>query len=83
MMKLSDFFTDPDTGHIDIRKFWTNVSYAVSTAIFIWQAYTHDLTIEVQAIYLGVVGGSAALSEWIRASKIRTQIEKEKNASAS
>ena len=47
MMKLSDFFTDPETGHLDIRKFWTNVSYGVSTAIFIWQAYTHDLTIEV------------------------------------
>lgn len=47
MMKLSDFLTDPETGHLDIRKFWTNVSYGVSTGIFIWQAYTHDLTIEV------------------------------------
>lgn len=82
-MRLSDFFTDPDTGHLDIRKFWTNVSYGVSTAIFIWQAYTRDLTIEVWAIYLGVVGGSAALSEWIRASKIRTKIQNDKNASAS
>ena len=46
-----------DKHEYSLTKFWTNVAYAVTTLIVIWQAYHHELTAETIGLYLGIVAG--------------------------
>lgn len=50
-------FKTDDTLKYSLTKFWTNVAYAITTAIVAWQAYHHELQAETIGLYLGIVAG--------------------------
>ena len=42
-MRISDLFTAPPTGHLDVSKTWTNVGGLVISAGFLKQAWARSL----------------------------------------
>ena len=65
MALIKELFCNPETGAVSHTKFWTNIAYAVATAVVVVQAYRATLTADMILIYLAVVGAHGAASKWI------------------
>ena len=55
-MRIFDIFKNPATGGISHSKLWANVACAAGTYKFL---ILPDPSVEVWAVYLGIVGGYA------------------------
>jgi hypothetical protein len=63
--KLSDLVTNERTGRISHTKVWSNVAYAVATAVVLLQAIADTLDPDMLLIYLAIVGAAEVASKFI------------------
>ncbi|VVE15044.1 hypothetical protein PIN31009_02831 [Pandoraea iniqua] len=63
-MNLRELITDAN-GRLSHLQLWPSIASAAATAVFLYQGFTHQLTIYTWLIYLGCVGGYSAVGQWI------------------
>lgn len=62
-LQLRDLVADPATGRFSHTRLWSNIGCAVATVVFAKAGWSGQLTADVWLIYLGSVGGFAAVSK--------------------
>lgn len=62
-LHLRDLVADPATGRFSHTRLWSNIGCAVATVVFAKAGWSGQLTADVWLIYLGSVGGFAAVSK--------------------
>lgn len=62
-LRLADLVTDPATGRFSHTRLWSNIGCAAATVLFVKTGWSGQLTADVWLIYLGSVGGFAAVSK--------------------
>jgi hypothetical protein len=62
-LQLRDLVADPATGRLSHTRVWSNVGCLAATALFVKTGWAGDLSSEIWLIYLGSVGGFAAVSK--------------------
>lgn len=62
-LNLRDLVTDPATGRLSSTRPWYHVACAAATVLFVRAGWNGELSSEIWLIYLGSVGGFAALSK--------------------
>ena len=66
-MSILDLISSQSSERLSHTKLWTNIAYAVASAVVILQNERGTLTTELLLIYLAVVGAHGAASKWISA----------------
>lgn len=63
-LRFADLLTDPATGRFSHTRLWSNIGCAAATLLFVKHGWNAPLSSEIWLIYLGSVGGFAALSKF-------------------
>lgn len=75
-MRIFDIFKNPATGKVSHSKLWANVACAAGTYKFL---ILPDPSVEVWAVYLGIVGGYAVARSLVsvKRQEVETEAERE------
>nr|DAX28306.1 MAG TPA: Protein of unknown function (DUF2644) [Caudoviricetes sp.] len=74
-MRIFDIFKNPATGGISHSKLWANVACAAGTYKFL---ILPDPSVEVWAVYLGIVGGYAVARSLVSVKRQEVETEAER-----
>ena len=74
-MGIFDIFKNPATGKVSHSKLWANVACAAGTYKFL---ILPDPSVEVWAVYLGIVGGYAVARSLVSVKRQEVQTEAER-----
>ena len=73
-MGIFDIFKNPATGRVSHSKLWANVACAAGTYKFL---ILPDPSVEVWAVYLGIVGGYAVARSLVSVKRQEVETEAE------
>ena len=74
-MRIFDIFKNPATGKVSHSKLWANVACAAGTYKFL---ILPDPSMEVWAVYLGIVGGYAVARSLVSVKRQEVETEAER-----
>ena len=74
-MRIFDIFKNPATGKVSRSKLWANVACAAGTYKFL---ILPDPSVEVWAVYLGIVGGYAVERSLVSVKRQEVETEAER-----
>lgn len=74
-MGIFDIFKNPATGKVSHSKLWANVACAAGTYKFL---ILPDPSVEVWAVYLGIVGGYAVARSLVSVKRQEVETEAER-----
>lgn len=74
-MGIFDIFKNPATGKVSHSKLWANVACAAGTYKFL---ILPDPSVEVWAVYLGIVGGYAVARSFVSVKRQEVETEAER-----
>lgn len=74
-MRIFDIFKNPATGKVSHSKLWANVACAAGTYKFL---ILPDPSVEVWAVYLGIVGGYAVARSLVSVKRQEVETEAER-----
>ena len=74
-MGIFDIFKNPATGMVSHSKLWANVACAAGTYKFL---ILPDPSVEVWAVYLGIVGGYAVARSLVSVKRQEVETEAER-----
>lgn len=74
-MGIFDIFKNPATGRVSHSKLWANVACAAGTYKFL---ILPDPSVEVWAVYLGIVGGYAVARSLVSVKRQEVETEAER-----
>ena len=74
-MGILDIFKNPATGKVSHSKLWANVACAAGTYKFL---ILPDPSVEVWAVYLGIVGGYAVARSLVSVKRQEVETEAER-----
>lgn len=74
-MGIFDIFKNPATGRMSHSKLWANVACAAGTYKFL---ILPDPSVEVWAVYLGIVGGYAVARSLVSVKRQEVETEAER-----
>lgn len=62
-MQIKDLLIENDK--LSHTKLWSNIAYAVGSAVVIIQAYKGSLSVDIFGVYMAVVGLHTIASKWV------------------
>lgn len=74
-MRIFDIFKNPATGKVSHSKLWANVACAAGTYKFL---ILPDPSMEIWAVYLGIVGGYAVARSLVSVKRQEVETEAER-----
>lgn len=74
-MGIFDIFKNPATGKVSHSKLWANVACAAGTYKFL---ILPDPSMEIWAVYLGIVGGYAVARSFVSVKRQEVETEAER-----
>ena len=74
-MRIFDIFKNPATGKVSHSKLWANVACAAGTYKFL---ILPNPSVEVWAVYLGIVGGYAVARSFVSVKRQEVETEAER-----
>ena len=74
-MGIFDIFKNPATGKVSHSKLWANVACAAGTYKF---RILPDPSVEIWAVYLGIVGGYAVARSFVSVKRQEVETEAER-----
>ena len=74
-MGIFDIFKNPATGNVSHSKLWANVACAAGTYKFL---ILPDPSMEIWAVYLGIVGGYAVARSFVSVKRQEVETEAER-----
>lgn len=74
-MGIFDIFKNPATGKVSHSKLWANVACAAGTYKFL---ILPDPSVEIWAVYLGIVGGYAVARSFVSVKRQEVETEAER-----
>ena len=74
-MGIFDIFKNPATGKVSHSKLWANVACAAGTYKFLMLP---DPSMEIWAVYLGIVGGYAVARSFVSVKRQEVETEAER-----
>ena len=74
-MRILDIFKNPATGKVSHSKLWANVACAAGTYKFL---ILPNPSVEVWAVYLGIVGGYAVARSLVSVKRQEVETEAER-----